>query len=141
MDAVHDLFDGVNLIGPHHHQLLLAGNQHHVAADHPAQRTFDKERFGKTIEVGNFGVVLRRMLVDRQKTLVCIKCKVTGIIIGEIPGITLVADNKKLNETKKGSCVSVSGVVLIFDNLLHRPTRTNAKRLQFNLHDRHAINE
>lgn len=37
VNAIRDGLDCVDLIRTHHHQLLLAGNQHHVAADHLTQ--------------------------------------------------------------------------------------------------------
>ena len=37
LDALDDLLDGVDLVGAHHHQLLLALDQDHVAADGSAQ--------------------------------------------------------------------------------------------------------
>ena len=43
VDAVHDGLDRVDLIRAHHQQLLLAGDEHHVAADHLAQRAFGEE--------------------------------------------------------------------------------------------------
>jgi len=40
VNAIDNGLNGINLIGPHHHQLLLTGYQHHVAADHLRQGTF-----------------------------------------------------------------------------------------------------
>ena len=37
--------------------------------------------------------------------------------------------------------VAVAGVVLVFDDLLHRPAGVDAERLQFDLHDGHAVDE
>jgi len=37
MDAFDNRLDGVDLVRPHHHQLLFAGDEHHVAADHLAE--------------------------------------------------------------------------------------------------------
>ena len=52
MDAVHDGLDGVDLVRAHHHQLLLAGDQHHVAADHLAQGAFGEGRLPQSCRDG-----------------------------------------------------------------------------------------
>ena len=43
IDAVDDGLDGVDLVRPHHQQLLLAGDEHHVPADHLAERALGEE--------------------------------------------------------------------------------------------------
>src|SRR5687768_5556473 len=42
-DAVDDVLDGVNLVRPHHQELLLAGDEDHVLADHVAERALWQE--------------------------------------------------------------------------------------------------
>ena len=65
LDALDDVLDGVDLVGPHHQQLLIAGHQHHVAADHLAERALGQKRVGKLVERYDLGVIGRGVLVDR----------------------------------------------------------------------------
>ena len=60
VDALDDVLDGVDLVRPHHQQLLLAGDEHHVAADRLAERAFGEERLGEAVEVGDLFVVRGR---------------------------------------------------------------------------------
>ena len=53
VDALDDVLDGVDLVRPHHQQLLLAGDEDHVAADHLAERALGEERVGEVVEVGD----------------------------------------------------------------------------------------
>jgi hypothetical protein len=50
LDALDDGFDSVDLVGPHHQKLLLAGDEDHVAADHRTERALGQERVGEPIE-------------------------------------------------------------------------------------------
>lgn len=47
VDAFEDLFDGIDLVRPHHQELLFALNKHHVLADHLAELAFCEELFGE----------------------------------------------------------------------------------------------
>ncbi len=47
VDAVDDGLDRIDLVRAHHQQLLLAGDEHHVAADHLAERAFGQEGLGE----------------------------------------------------------------------------------------------
>ena len=79
--------DGVDLVRPHHQQLLLAGDEHHVAADHLAERAFGEERLGEVVEVGDLLVVLVGELVDGQEALVGVEGEVPGVVVGEVVGV------------------------------------------------------
>ena len=70
VDAFDDRLDGVDLVRPHHQELLLAGDEHHVAADHLAEGALLEEPLREAIEVGDLAVVLGRELVNRQEPLV-----------------------------------------------------------------------
>ena len=48
IDAVDDGLDGVDLVRPHHQELLLAGDEDHVAADHLAERALGEERYRRS---------------------------------------------------------------------------------------------
>jgi hypothetical protein len=141
VDAIDDRPDGIDLIWPHDHQLLLAGDQHHVAADHLAQGALGKEAQGEVVKMGDLAVVNVRELVERQETLVGIEAEVAAVVVGEIPGIAAVADDEELEEAEQGFAVAVAGVVLVVDNLLHGPARADLKGLQLDLHHRHAVDE
>ena len=52
-----------------------------------------------------------------------------------------VADDEELDEAEQRAGVAVAGVVLVFDDLLHRPAGVDAERLQLDLHDGHAVDE
>ena len=141
VDAVDDGLDGVDLVRPHHQQLLLAGDEHHVAADHLAERAFGEELLGEVVEVGDLVVVLGRELVDGQEALVGVEGEVAGVVVGEVPGVGAVADDEELHEAEERPGVAVAGVVLVFDDLLHGPAGADAEGLQLDLDDGHAVDE
>ena len=91
--------------------------------------------------MSDLGVVLGRELVDWKEMLVCIESEVSYVIIGEVPSISAVADNKELDKTEKRSGVSVTGVVLVVDDLFHCSPGADSKRLQFDLNNRYAVNQ
>ncbi|OPZ61164.1 MAG: hypothetical protein BWY88_00346 [Synergistetes bacterium ADurb.Bin520] len=141
VDAIHDALHGIDLIRAHHHELLLALDEDHITADRLAQGAFDEESFGKTVEVGDLFVGLVGELVDGEEALVLVEGEVAGVIVGEIPGVGAVADDEKLDEAEERLGVAVAGVVLVLDDLLHGPARTDAEGLQLDLHAGHAVDE
>ena len=141
VDALDDVLDRVDLVRPHHQQLLLAGHQHHVAADHLAQRALGQERLGEGVDAVDLAVVRRGVLVDRQEALVRVEGEVARVVVGEVVGEIAVADHEQLDEAQQRAHVAVAGVVLVLDDLLDRPARVDAERLQLDLHRRHAVDE
>jgi hypothetical protein len=141
VDTLHDGLDSINLVRAHHHQLLLAGHQHHVAAYHFPQRAFGQKLLGKTVEMGDLLVVFSGKLVERQKTLSSIKTEVVAVVVGEVPGITPIADDEELQEAEQGFAVAIAGVVFVLDNLLHGTARADCQRFQLNLYHRHTVDE
>ena len=141
VNALYDRLDSIDLVRPHHHQLLLAGHKHHVAADHFAQSAFGKELLGEAVEMGDLLVVFTGKLVERQITLVGIEGEVAVIVIGEVPGIGAVADDEELQEAEQCFCVTVAGVIFVIDNLLHGSARTDSQGFQLYLYHRNAIDQ
>jgi len=133
LDALDDPLNGVDLVGPHHQQLLLAGDEDSVPADHPAQRTFGEELLGEVVEVGDLAVVFSGELVDRQETLFGVEGEVTGVVVREVPGIRSVADDEELDKAEERAGVAVAGVVLVVDDLLHGPARADAEGFELDL--------
>ena len=129
IDAINDGLDRVDLVRAHHHELLLAGDEDHVLADHLTECALGKEPIGEVVEVGNLGVVLGRELVDRKEPLVGVEGEVPRVVVGEVPRVRAVADDEELDEAQERLGVSVTGVVLVVDDLLHRPPRADPKRL------------
>ena len=129
VDAVDDGLDGVDLVRTHHQELLLARDEDHVLADHLAKRALGEEPIGEVVEVGDLRVVLGRALVDRKEPLVRVEGEVPPIVVGEVPRVGAVADDEELDEAEKRLGVSVTGVVLVVDDLLHRPPGADPKRL------------
>ena len=127
VDAIDNRLDGIDLIRPHHQQLLLAGHQHHVAADHLAQRAFGEEGVGEAVQMGDLGVVDVRKLIERQEALVSVEAEMAAVIVGEEPGVAAVADDEELQEAKQGFAVAVAGVVFVIDDLLHGPARADGQ--------------
>ncbi len=52
-----------------------------------------------------------------------------------------VADDEELEEAEQRLGVAVAGIVLVVDDLLHRPARADAEGLQLDLHDGDAIDQ
>ena len=141
VDAVDDGLDGIDLVGPHDHQLLLAGDQDHVTADHLAEHALGEELLGEVVEVGDLAVVGLGPLVDGQEALVGVEGEVLGVVVGEVVGLIAVADDEQLHEAQQRVGVAVAGVVLVLDDLLHGAARVDAERLQLDLHQRQAVDE
>ncbi len=141
VDALDDVLDRVDLVRPHHEQLLLALHQHHVAADHVAQRALGQERIGEGIQAGDLAVVRRGVLVHRQELLLRVEGEVAGVVVGEVVGVVAVADHEQLEEAQQGARVAAAGVGLVLDDLLHRPAWIDAQRLQLDLDDGHAVDQ
>ncbi len=141
INAIYDGLDGVDLVGPHHHQLLLTLDEDHVAADHAAECTFLEKAVGEVVEMGDGGVVGIGKTIDGQELFVGVESEMPGIVVGEVEGLGAVADNEKLCKTQQGAGVSVAGVVLVFDDLFHSAARADAESLELNLHYGDAIDE
>ena len=141
MNAIDNRPHRINLIGAHDHQLLLAGDQHHVAAEHFAQGAFSEKLLGEGVEVGDFAVVFGGKLIDRQETFIGIETEMPVGVIGKVPGVVLIADDKKLHKAHQGIAITIAGVVLVLDNLLHGAARADFQCLEFDLHHRYAVNE
>ena len=80
-------------------------------------------------------------LVGRQKALLGIKRKMACIVVREIERPIAVADDEQLQKTHDGFCIAIPRVVLVFDDLLHGATRAYAESLQFDLNDRHPVDQ
>ena len=141
MNALHNRLHSVDLIGAHHHQLLLARDEHGVAADHLTQRAFGEELFGKAVEMSDLLVVLAGKLIDRQKPLISVKAELASVVVGEIPSVCAIADDKNLNKAQQRLPVPVARVALVIDNLLHGTAGADRHRLQLDLNGRYTIDQ
>ncbi len=138
MDALDDGFDGVDLIRPHHQELLLACDEDHVPVDRLGERALGEEDIGEVVQVDDFLVVLVGVLVDGQVALVLVEREMPGVVVGEVIRVVAVRNDEELDEAEERAGVAVAGVFFVFDDLLHRPARVDAQRLEFDLRDRHA---
>jgi hypothetical protein len=120
---------------------LLAGHENHVPADHLAKEAFGKELLGKFIQSVDLSVVFGGEFINGQESLFGIEAEVPIIVVGEIPGIHLIADDEELDKGQEGVAVPVAGLSLVVDDLLHGPARTDGEGLEFDLYHRHAIDE
>ena len=100
-----------------------------VLADHLAKRALGEEPIGEVVEVGDLRVVLGRALVDRKEPIGRVEGKVPRVVVGEVPRVRAVADDEELDEAQERLGVAVSGIVLVLDDLFHRPTGADPKRL------------
>ena len=140
-NALNDVFNGVDLIRPHHQQLLLAGDEDHVAADHLTERALGEELLGEVVEVRDLRILLGGVLVDGQESLFGIEGEVAGVVVGEVVRAVAIADDEKLDEAQQRAGVAVAWVVLVLDDLLHRPAGVDAEGLEFDLHGGHAVDQ
>ena len=60
LDALDDVLDGVDLVRPHHQELLLAGDEDYVLADHVPERALGEKRVGAF----DLRIVRGRVFVD-----------------------------------------------------------------------------
>ena len=91
--------------------------------------------------MGDLPVVLVGILIDGQEALVGVEGEVAGVVVGEVVGAVAVADDEELHEAEQRLGVAVAGIVLVFDDLFHRPARADAEGLELDLHARHAVDE
>jgi len=63
------------------------------------------------------------------------------LLVGEVPGITPIADDEELQEAEQGFAVAIAGIIFVLDNLLHGPARTDSQRFQLDLYHWHTIDE
>ena len=69
LDTVDDGLDGVDLVGAHQEEFLLALDEHRVAADHAAEGAFQKKAIGEVVKVGIGRVIEIGKAIDRQELL------------------------------------------------------------------------
>lgn len=81
------------------------------------------------------------MLVNREKPLVRVEAEMAGVVVGEVVGGIAIADYEQLYKAEECACVAVAGVVLVFNDLLDRSARVDAKRLQLDLDNRHSVDQ
>ncbi len=91
--------------------------------------------------MGDLAVVLVRELIDGQEALLGVESEVAGVVVGEVIRAVAVADDVKLHEAQQRPGVAVAGVVIVFDDLLHRPAWIHAEGFQLDLHAGHAVDE
>jgi hypothetical protein len=89
----------------------------------------------------NPGVVLSGELIDREESLFSIEGEVTGVVVGKVPGVREVANDEKLDEAEERTCVAVAGIILVFNDLLHRPAGADAERFQLDLDGRDTVDQ
>ena len=89
----------------------------------------------------DLGVVHIRELIDRKKPLVGIESKVPRVVVGKVQGFRAVADNEELHKAQQRFGIAVSGIVLVLNDLFHRPPWADPQRLEFNLDNGHAVDQ
>lgn len=140
-DGVDDRLDRVDLIGPHHQQLLLACDQNHVPADRLAERALHQESFGEAVEMDDLLVVDVREFIDRQEALFRVESEMAGVVVREIERPVSIADDEQLKEAQYGLGIAVARIVLVLDDLLHGAPRAYPEGLQFDLNDGHTVDQ
>ncbi len=141
VDTADDVTHSIDLIRPHHQDLLLRLNQNHIPADHLAEEAFGQELLRKLVQVRNLAVIVSGPGVDRQKTLFGVEREVTIGVVGEIVRVPLVADDEDLQEAQQRVRVAVPCIGLVSDNLLQCLARIHRKLLQLDLHHRYPVQE
>ena len=63
------------------------------------------------------------------------------VVVGEVPRVRVVADDEELHEAQERLGVSVTGVILVVDDLLHRPPGADPKRLELDLNNGDAVDQ
>ena len=58
--------------------------------------------------------------VDGKEPLVSVEGEMPRVVVGEVPRVRAVADDEELDEAQERLGVSVTRVVLVVDDLLHR---------------------
>src|SRR5688572_16611289 len=91
--------------------------------------------------MGDLGVVFSGELIDREEPFVSIERKMARVVVREVPRVRAVADDEQLYEAQQSLRVAVPGIVLVLDELLNCPSRTDAQRLQLDLGHGDAVDQ
>lgn len=84
-------------------------------------------------------IVVGSEAVNREESLVGVEGKVSAVVVGEIDGLSAIADDEQLHEAEECAGVSVARIVLVVDDLLHGATWINTEGLELDLDDRDAV--
>lgn len=140
--AVHDTFDGIDLIGAHHEYLLLRLDKHHIAADELAQFTLGQHHVGEGKELHHLAVVAVGGMIDGQVAASGIEVEMLVIVVGKIHRVAApIADDEELYEAHQRIGVAVAAILLVAHNLLHGLQGRHAVALQLDLHQGQAVHQ
>src|SRR5690625_6958006 len=95
----------------------------------------------EVVHVRNLAIYFIRPLADGQKALVGVEGEMLTLVVGEVPGMVAVADDKQLQEAQQRVGVAAAGLIAIINDLLHGPARVDAQGLELDLHQRQAVDE
>jgi hypothetical protein len=87
----------------------------------------EKSAVGKLAEERILAVDDEDELVNGWEGLVGIESEVAGVVVGEVVGAVAIANYEELHEVEQR--LGVAGIVLVFDDLLHNPARTDMPRV------------
>lgn len=141
VDGADDIAHGVDLVWAHHEDFGLGLHQHHIAAEHLAKRAFGQEELRKVVQVVDFGIVFPRPGIHRQKLLFSVEGEVAVVIVREVVGLGLVADDENLQKAEQRVGVAVARVGLIGHNLFEGFTGIHGELLQLDLNNGNAVEE
>jgi hypothetical protein len=141
VDAADDVADGIDLVRPHHENLLLGLHKDHVATDHLAQVALGEKLLSKVVKVRDLCIVLSGPFVNREESLLSIEGEVAIIVVGEVVRVGLIADDEDLQKTQQGIRVAVARIGLVSDDLHQCLSRIDRELLQFDLHHGYTVQE
>lgn len=96
---------------------------------------------GEVIQMSDFLIVLACKLIDGQKALFGIEGEVAAVVVSEVVGAVAIANDIQLHKAEQRLGVTIAGVALVFDDLLHGSSWIDAEAFELNLHHRHTVDE
>ena len=82
--TLEDTFNGINLIGAHHHHLPCALYEDHISADESAKRAFGQHERGERMEIQNLVSFASGRPANRKVLFVCIEFEKIVVVVGKI---------------------------------------------------------
>ena len=96
---------------------------------------------GKAVEVGDLAVVPVSVLIYGEEEFLGIEGEVPEVVVDEIMGVRPVTNDEELHEAQQRVGITVAGILLVIDDLLHSPAGADFEGLELDLGAGNAVDQ